>query len=58
MDTTNLRHLRGREVRIRSDRGELHGTMLSVTRRSLWMLVDGEDVILERSRVGAVHVSD
>jgi hypothetical protein len=56
MDTTNLRHLRGRDVRIRSDRGELLGTLLSVTGRSLWMLVAGEDVIIERSRVGAVLI--
>jgi hypothetical protein len=47
MSTRTLRRLCGHTVRVRRSEGELSGTMLSVTPRSLWMLVDDEDVIVE-----------
>jgi hypothetical protein len=56
MSTTTLRQLRGRQVRVRCDRGEIQGTMLSTTRHSVWLLVGDEDVIIERGRVGAVQL--
>ncbi len=55
MSTTTLRRLRGHEVRIRSDHGELRGTMLSATRHSLWMLVGDQDVIVELHTVRDVQ---
>ena len=56
MSTTTLRQLRGRQVRVRCDRGEIRGTMLSTTRHSVWLLVGDDDVIIERGRVGAVQL--
>jgi hypothetical protein len=55
MSTTTLRHLRGREVRIRREHGELQGTMLSATRHSLWLLVGDQDVIVELHTIREVQ---
>jgi hypothetical protein len=57
MTTTILRRLCGQTVWVRRSEGELSGTMLSVTPRSLWMLVDDEDVIVELVTVEEVRAA-
>jgi len=54
--STEVRTLLGAEVDVETEAGTLHGTLLSCTRRSLW-LVDGEDdLMVQLDRVNAVHL--
>lgn len=46
MSSTELRHLVGAIVTVRTGQGDLHGTLLSCTARSLWLVDDGEDDIV------------
>ncbi len=46
MSSTELRHLVGATVTVHTGQGDLHGTLLSCTARSLWLVDDGEDDIV------------
>jgi hypothetical protein len=46
MSSQELRHLLGATVIVRTERGDLHGTLLSCTTRSLWLVDDGEDDVV------------
>jgi len=56
MSSQELRHLVGATVIVRTDRGELHGTLLSCTARSLWLVDDTEDdVVVPIEDVVTIH---
>jgi hypothetical protein len=47
MSSSELRHLVGATVTVHTDGGDVHGTLLSCTNRSLWLIDDGEvDVVV------------
>ena len=46
MSSTELRHLVGATVTVHTDAGDHHGTLLSCTARSLWLVDDTEDDIV------------
>jgi hypothetical protein len=47
MSSTELRHLVGTTVTVHTGHGDIHGTLLSCTARSLWLVDDGEsDVVV------------
>lgn len=46
MSSTELRHLVGATVTVHTDQGDLHGTLLSCTSRSLWLVDDTEDDVV------------
>jgi hypothetical protein len=46
MSSSELRHLVGATVTVHTDHGDLHGTLLSATARSLWLVDDGEDDVV------------
>ena len=46
MSSQELRHLVGTTVTVHTDTGDLHGTLLSCTARSLWLVDDGEDDVV------------
>ena len=46
MSNGELRHLVGSTVTVVTDRCDLHGTLLSCTARSLWLVDDGEDDVV------------
>jgi hypothetical protein len=46
MSSSELRHLVGTTVTVHTDRGDLHGTLLSATRTSLWLIDDTEDDVV------------
>jgi len=52
-----LRHLRGRSVEVDSNRGSIHGVLVSTTLRSLWLLVGDDDLILSVESVTAVRAA-
>jgi hypothetical protein len=41
-----VRHLLGSTVTVETDQGNLHGTLLSCTSNSLWLVDDREDDVL------------
>jgi hypothetical protein len=55
--TTTFRHLCGRHVQVHSDGLELSGVMLSVTRRSVWLLVGDDDVIVDLAVIQGVEAA-
>jgi hypothetical protein len=46
MSSQELRHLVGTTVTVQTDHGNLHGTLLSCTNRSLWLVDDTEDDVV------------
>ena len=46
MSSTELRHLVGSIVTVHTGHGDLHGTLLSCTTKSLWLVDDGEDDVV------------
>lgn len=46
MSSQELRHLVGTTVTVHTGNGDLHGTLLSCTNRSLWLVDDGEDDVV------------
>lgn len=46
MSSQELRHLVGATVTVHTDSGDLHGTLLSCTNRSLWLVDDTEDDVV------------
>jgi len=46
MSSQELRHLVGTTVTVQTGHGDLHGTLLSCTNRSLWLVDDGEDDVV------------
>ena len=46
MSSHELRHLVGSIVTVHTGRGDLHGTLLSCTTRSLWLVDDREDDVV------------
>jgi hypothetical protein len=46
MSSQELRHLVGTTVTVHTGHGDLHGTLLSCTTRSLWLVDDGEDDVV------------
>jgi hypothetical protein len=56
MSSTELRHLVGAVVTVQTGNGDLHGTLLSCTARSLWLVDDGEsDVVVPIDDVVTIH---
>ena len=56
MSSHELRHLVGATVTVQTDHGALHGTLLSCTARSLWLVDDGEDdVVVPIEDVLTIH---
>ncbi len=56
MSSQELRHLVGTMVTVHTGNGDLHGTLLSCTRSSLWLVADGEDdVVVPISEVVTVR---
>ena len=46
MSSHELRHLLGSTVIVQTEHGDVHGTLLSCTARSLWLVDDGEDDVM------------
>ena len=46
MSSGELRHLVGSVVTVHTGHGDLHGTLLSCTTRSLWLVDDREDDVV------------
>ena len=46
MSSSELRHLVGSIVTVHTGTGDLHGTLLSCTTRSLWLVDDREDDVV------------
>lgn len=46
MSSSELRHLVGATVTVHTGHGDIHGTLLSCTARSLWLVDDGEDDVV------------
>ena len=56
MSSQELRHLVGAMVTVHTDHGDVHGTLLSCTSRSLWLVDDGEDdIVVALEDVVTVH---
>lgn len=56
MSQREVRHLLGATVTVETDRGEVHGTLLSCTTTSLWVVDDAEsDVVVPLSDVTDVR---
>ena len=56
MSSQELRHLVGTTVTVHTGHGDLHGTLLSCTRSSLWLVDDREDdVVVPIADVVTVH---
>ncbi|MBA2280387.1 MAG: hypothetical protein H0W25_04005 [Acidimicrobiia bacterium] len=55
MSRGELRHLLGSTVTVVTDRCDLHGTLLSCTTSSIWLVDDGEsDVVVPMEDVRTV----
>lgn len=55
MTSNVLRPLVGSSITVETDAGLVHGTLLSCTARSLWLIDDGElDVVLTLDHVVSV----
>jgi hypothetical protein len=46
MSNRDVRHLLGSTVTVQTDHGAVHGTLLSCTASSLWLVDDGEDDVM------------
>jgi hypothetical protein len=46
MSSTELRHLLGSTVTVCTGHGDVHGTLLSCTSHSLWLVDDTEDDVM------------
>lgn len=46
MSNRDVRHLLGATVTVETGRGAVHGTLLSCTSSSLWLVDDDEDDVL------------
>jgi hypothetical protein len=46
MSSQEVRHLVGTTVTVHTGSGDVHGTLLSCTARSIWLVDDGEDDIV------------
>lgn len=46
MSNRDVRHLLGSTVTVETGHGAVHGTLLSCTATSLWMVDDGEDDVM------------
>jgi len=46
MSSQDLRHLVGATVTVHTGHGDVHGTLLSCTTRSLWLVDDREDDVV------------
>jgi hypothetical protein len=46
MGSREVRHLVGSTVTVRTGDGDIHGTLLSCTASSLWLVDDGEDDVM------------
>jgi hypothetical protein len=46
MSNRDVRHLLGSTVTVETDHGAVHGTLLSCTSSSLWLVDDGEDDVM------------
>ena len=46
MSNREVRHLLGSMVTIETGQGAVHGTLLSCTSTSLWLVDDGEDDVM------------
>ncbi len=46
MSNRDVRHLLGSTVTVETGTGAVHGTLLSCTATSLWMVDDGEDDVM------------
>jgi hypothetical protein len=46
MSNQEVRHLLGSTVTVETGHGAVHGTLLSCTASSLWLVDDGEDDVL------------
>ena len=46
MSNRDVRHLLGATVTVETGHGDVHGTLLSCTATSLWLVDDGEDDVM------------
>jgi hypothetical protein len=46
MTNQEVRHLLGSAVTVETGGGALHGTLLSCTARTIWLVDDGEDDVM------------
>ena len=46
MSSQELRHYLGTTVTVETGHGDVHGTLLSCTTRSLWLVDDGQDDVM------------
>ncbi|HEV3227016.1 MAG TPA: hypothetical protein VGZ52_09280 [Acidimicrobiales bacterium] len=53
--TTEVRTLVGTEVDVETAAGVVHGTLLSCTTQSLWLVAGEDDLMVPTSSVRSVH---
>jgi hypothetical protein len=53
--TTEVRTLVGSEVDVETAAGTVHGTLLSYTAQSLWLVAGEDDLMVPISSVRSVH---
>jgi hypothetical protein len=53
--TTEVRTLIGSEVDVETAAGQVHGTLLSYTAQSLWLVAGEDDLMVPISSVRSVH---
>jgi hypothetical protein len=53
--TAEVRTLVGAEVDVETTTGVVHGTLLSCTARSLWLVAGEDDVMVPMTAVHSVH---
>ena len=53
--TTEVRTLVGSEVDVETAAGVVHGTLLSCTAQSLWLVSDEADLVVPIASVRSVH---
>ncbi len=54
-NTAEVRTLVGTEVSVETTTGVVHGTLLSCTTRSLWLVAGEDDVMVPMTTVHSVH---
>ncbi len=53
--STEVRSLLGRRVDVETMAGTLHGTLLSCTSKSLWIVDGDDDLVVPLTSVEAIH---
>jgi hypothetical protein len=54
--TPEVKTLVGSEVAVETTMGTVHGTLLSCTARSLWLVAGEDDVMVPMTSVNSVHL--